>query len=185
MPQLKFPLVSIYARSTLLVPSLLYTTPPFYAPLFRFYSSHILANSVYLSNFCHLWPTYFEVSPSVCRTPHTPHTHTQSLHNRPHNNNSISQPSSSCLLLSPSHFLPSQSTGDRATFMPKLCQLFADLAFAACADFDFWFEFKMPATTTTITICIPHIHSHTLSLEFHFMRIVAAFKHILRSSSSR
>lgn len=121
----------------------------------------------------------------ACAAHHTHHTHTQSLHNRPHNNNSISQPSSSCLLLSPSHFLPSQSTGDRATFMPKLCQLFADLAFAACADFDFWFEFKMPATTTTITICIPHIHSHTLSLEFHFMRIVAAFKHILRSSSSR
>lgn len=97
MPQLKFPLVSIHAGFPLLAPSLLYPTPPSQQPLARFYSSHILANSVYLSNFCHLWPTYFEVSPSVCRTPHTPHhtlTHTQSLHTRPHNNNSIAQPSS-------------------------------------------------------------------------------------------
>lgn len=94
MPQLKFPLVSIHAGFPLLAPSLLYPTPPFLVALARFYSSHILANSVYLSNFCHLWPTYFEVSPSVCRTPHDTLTHTQSLHTRPHNNNSISQPSS-------------------------------------------------------------------------------------------
>lgn len=57
---------------------------PFPAPFCC--ASHILANSVYLSNFCHLWPTYFEVSPSVCRTPHTPHTHTHthspSVHTR-------------------------------------------------------------------------------------------------------
>lgn len=37
---------------------------------------------------------------------------------------------------------PQQFRRDRATFMPKLCQLFADLTFVAGADFDFWFEFK-------------------------------------------